>query len=167
MENLPTNLCFEREGTTNQEGVPITIDLWSIFNEFPSLNFATVYVKVDYVIFPHAENTFWFYIESPHVIAPDKKPYTLAAAKKQAPEVVVLTNTAATGDSRIRILIFYWPTHINRGRRPYRIVSRHNTRKLALGCEPDHRWFPCHVRRSERSSIDRRQWPGQRRLRPL
>jgi hypothetical protein len=99
MENLPTNLCFEREGTTNQEGVPITIDLWSIFNEFPSLNFATVYVKVDYVIFPHAENTFWFYIESPHVIAPDKKPYTLAAAKKQAPEVVVLTNTAATGDS--------------------------------------------------------------------
>jgi hypothetical protein len=54
-----------------------------------------------------------------------------------------------------------------RGPKALQKDCRHIIHELALGCEPVHRWFPRHVRRSERSSIDRRQWPGQRRLRPL
>jgi hypothetical protein len=99
MENLPSNINFELRETTIQAGQPIRFDLHHIFNDFPSLDFATVYVKVDYVLFPFNPNEFWFYIDSPQIRAPDNVRYTLARGRRDRGVTVVFTDTLPTGDS--------------------------------------------------------------------
>jgi hypothetical protein len=99
MENLPTNVNFELRETTLELGQPIRFDLHHIFNEFPSLDFATVYAKVDYVLFPLNHDEFWFYIDSPQIRAPDNVCYTLARAKRERGVPVVFTDTLPAGDS--------------------------------------------------------------------
>jgi hypothetical protein len=100
MENLPTNLNFELRGTAAHPGTLIKLDLTHIFNEFPTLDFATVYVKVDYVLFPFdLQREFWFFIDSPHILVPDTAAYTLARGKKDQGAAAVFTDNLPAGDS--------------------------------------------------------------------